>query len=69
VASLKDFFETTLFENKSYGEAQLVDVYVNSQIGRNWDSSEKNETKKDTGENILKKEIHSGLLSFKSEEG
>jgi transposase InsO family protein len=57
------------FENKSYGMTQLVDIYVNSQIGRNWDSSEKNEPKKDKSDNLNdeKKEIRSGLLSFKSE--
>lgn len=58
------------FENKSYGNAQLVDIYVNAQIGRQWDSSKKNELKKDISDNLNheNKEIRSGLLSFKSEE-
>lgn len=57
------------FENKSYGYARLVDVYVNSQIGRQWDSSKKKELKKDQSDNLNheNKEVRSGLLSFESE--
>jgi putative transposase len=57
------------FENKSYGKAHPVDVLINSEIGRNWDS--KKEQKVEEQEQ-LKLEINtppkSGMLSFSNEE-
>lgn len=56
------------FENKSFGFSIPVNVQVNAQIGRNWDSSKKVD-KENTSTIIEAKNIaKSGLLSFRKED-
>jgi transposase InsO family protein len=56
------------FENKSFGFSKPVNVHVNSQIGRNWDSTKK-VIKENTSTIIEAKNIaKSGLLSFRKDD-
>lgn len=59
------------FENKSYGMAKVVDVLINSEIGRNWDTTKEKKTKKqDSHDSIEEKnrEPKTDLLSFTEKE-
>jgi hypothetical protein len=61
------------FENKSFGMAKPVDVIVNSQVGRNWDSGKIENTKEKKIEivdptNATPSVPKSGMLSFIEEE-
>jgi hypothetical protein len=62
------------FENKSFGMAKPVDVIVNSQVGRNWDSEKTDKNKEKKIEIVDPTSAtpsvpKSGMLSFAEEEG